>query len=150
VWTCLVPGETICRRGTTARFGSFLEEAKDSPYYALFHTALFTGMRRSELLALEWRDISLHQVHVSRSLHQLRDGSYVFTQPKSAKSRRTIALSPSSVLTLMEHKEKQEAIRAVLGMRLKRRTWYSAHSKASPCGLTQSRGLGVMMARKRA
>ncbi|MFO7773513.1 MAG: site-specific integrase [Dehalococcoidia bacterium] len=96
----------------------FLEAAKDSPYYALFHTALFTGMRRSELLALQWRDIHLHQIYVNRSLHHLRDGSYVFTQPKSAKSRRTIALSPSSVLTLMEHKEKQEGIRALLGMPL--------------------------------
>ena len=98
---------------------TFLEAAKDSHYYALFHTALFTGMRRSELLALQWRDIDFHQIHINRSLHQLRDGSYVFTQPKSAKSRRTIALSPSSVLTLTEHKERQEGIRAMLGTLLK-------------------------------
>ena len=32
----------------------FLEAAKDSPYYTLFYTALFTAMRRSELLALKW------------------------------------------------------------------------------------------------
>ena len=98
---------------------TFLEAAKDSHYYALFHTALFTGMRRSELLALQWRDIDFHQIHINRSLHQLRDGSYVFTQPKSVKSRRTIALSPSSVLTLTEHKERQEGIRAILGTPLK-------------------------------
>jgi integrase len=98
---------------------TFLEAAKDRHYYALFHTALFTGMRRSELLALQWRDIDFHQIHINRSLHQLRDGSYVFTQPKSVKSRRTIALSPSSVLTLTEHKERQEGIRAMLGTLLK-------------------------------
>ena len=56
----------------------FLDAAKDSYYYALFHTALFTGMCRSELLALQWRDMDLHQIYVSRSLHQLKDGSYVF------------------------------------------------------------------------
>lgn len=97
----------------------FLEIARDSNYYALFHTALFTGMRRSELLALQWRDLGFHTIHVNRSLHQLGDGSYVVTQPKSAKSRRTIALSPSSFLALMEHKERQGAIRAMLGIPLK-------------------------------
>ncbi|MFC1957483.1 tyrosine recombinase XerC [Chloroflexota bacterium] len=30
----------------------FLEAAKATPYYEIFYTALFTGMRRSELLAM--------------------------------------------------------------------------------------------------
>jgi integrase len=95
----------------------FLEAAKNSPYYALFYTALFTGMRRSELLALRWQDVDFifSQVSVSRSLHHLKDGSYVFTQPKSARSRRTIALPPSAIMVLREHREKQEQERAMLG-----------------------------------
>ncbi len=99
----------------------FLETAKDSPYYTLFHTALFTGMRRSELLGLQWQgiDFIFSQIYVTRSLHHLKDRSYIFTQPKSAKSRRTIALSPSAILTLKEHKEKQALERAMLGIPLK-------------------------------
>jgi integrase len=74
---------------------TFLEAAKNSLYYALFHTALFTEMRRSELLALQLRDIDFHQISVNRSLHQLRDGSYVFTQPKSIVSQlRVDVLQP--------------------------------------------------------
>jgi len=99
----------------------FLEAAKDSPYYALFYIALFTGMRRSELLALSWQhvDFIFGQISVNRGLHQLKDGSYIFTEPKSAKSRRTIALPPSAALVLKEHRERQESTRAMLGTPLK-------------------------------
>ncbi len=95
----------------------FLEGAKDSPYYSLFYTALFTGMRRSELLALRWQDIDFFysQISVSRSLHQLKDGSFIFTQPKSAKSSRTIALTPSTILMLRDYKEKQKLERDMSG-----------------------------------
>ena len=59
-------------------------------------------MRRSELLALRWDDIDLElgQVYVTRGLQQLKDSSLIFTQPKSEKSRRTIALPPSATAIL--------------------------------------------------
>jgi integrase len=98
----------------------FLEVTRESQYYALFYTALFTGMRRSELLALHWQDVDFiySQIYVNRSLHHLKDGSYVFTQPKSAKSRRTIALPPSAILTLREHHDKVAMDWAMLGVPL--------------------------------
>ena len=94
----------------------FLNAVKVSPYYALFYTALFTGMRRSELLGLKWEDIDLllGQIYVSRGLHQLKDGTYIFTEPKSAKSRRMIALPPSAILLLKEHYEKQALDRIMM------------------------------------
>lgn len=100
--------------------GRFLEGAKDTPYYALFYLALFTGMRRSELLALRWQDVELisGQIYVSRGLHRLKDGSYVFTEPKSARSRRTVALPPSASLLLREHRENQKRERVMLGIPL--------------------------------
>ena len=95
----------------------FLEGAKESLYYSLFYTALFTGMRRSELLALRWQDIDFiySQICVNRSLHQLKDGSFIFTQPKSAKSSRTIALTPSTILMLRDYREKQKLERDMSG-----------------------------------
>ena len=94
----------------------FFEAAKATPYYVLFYEALFTGMRRSELLALRWCDVDLLlcQVYVNRSLHQLRDGSIVYRAPETAKGRRMIALSPSVTLVLREHKEQQEVTRTQL------------------------------------
>ncbi len=95
----------------------FLEAARQTPYYALFYLALFSGMRRSELLALQWGDVDLDlgQVFVTRTLHHLRDGSTVFRTPKTAKGRRLIALPPSASLMLREHREKQEIDRLFLG-----------------------------------
>lgn len=100
---------------------TFLNSANNTPYFALFHTALFTGMRRSELLALRWCDIDLFlcQVYVSRSLHVLRGHNIIFKSPKTAKGRRTIALSPQATSVLREHQEKQKLERAILGITLK-------------------------------
>ena len=98
----------------------FLELAKSTPYYAIFYLALFTGMRRSELLALRWCDIDLLrcQVSVTRTIHQLHNGDIIFSQTKTDKSRRLIALSPSTAIVLREHKEQQEQIRQMLGLTL--------------------------------
>ena len=73
------------------------------------------------LSALRWCDVDFifSQISVSRSLHHLKDGSYIFTQPKSAKSRRTISLSSFAIVALHEHRNKQEAICAPLGITLK-------------------------------
>ncbi len=88
----------------------FLDAAEQTEYYPLFYSALFTGMRRSELLALRWMDVDLIlcQIHVTRSLHHLRTGETVFRPTKTAKSRRSVALSPSTVQILREYKAKQE------------------------------------------
>ncbi|MFC1933652.1 tyrosine-type recombinase/integrase [Chloroflexota bacterium] len=98
----------------------FLEYAKSTRYYPLFYVALFTGMRRSELLALRWCDIDLLlcQASVTRTLHQLHNREFVVRQPKTAKGRRLIALSPSTVQVLREHREAQEKLRQSLDMTL--------------------------------
>ena len=98
----------------------FLEFAKSTPYHALFYLALFTGMRRSELLALHWCDIDLLlcQLSVTRTIHQLHNGNIVFSPTKTDKSQRSIALSPSTAIILREHREQQKNFRQMLGLTL--------------------------------
>ena len=99
----------------------FLEYARNTPYYALFYTSLFTGMRRAELLALRWSDVDLElcQLSVTRSMQYIGgvapENRVSFREPKTAKSKRSIALSPSTVITLREHKAKQTELRQSLG-----------------------------------
>lgn len=77
-------------------------------------------MRRSELLALRWADIDLLmcQISVSRTLHQLHNRDIIIRETKTDKSRRLIALSPSTVSILREHRKQQEALRQALGISL--------------------------------
>ena len=97
-----------------------LEAAKSTIYYDLFYLAIYTGMRRSELLALRWCDVDLIlcQAYVSRTLHHLRDGSMVFRPPKTGKGSRNVALTPSTALLLNERRDNQITNLAILGTKL--------------------------------
>ena len=111
---------TIMPTWDDGEVNQFLETAKTSSYYELFYLALFTGMRRSELLGLRWRDLDLDlgQVSVSQSLHRLKNGSFIVSEPKTAAGRRTIALTPSTTLTFKEYYAKQKLHWSLFGIAL--------------------------------
>jgi integrase len=96
---------------------SFLESVRDTEYHSVFYTALFTGMRRSELLALRWSDVDLDfgVISINRSLHHLADKSFVFQPPKTVKSRRQVPLSPSTSIVLRKHRDDQRSERLLMG-----------------------------------
>ena len=112
----------------------FLEFARSTEYYPLFYTLLFTGLRRNEALALRWSDIDLlyTQLSVNRSLLQLVKGQVGFSQPKTAKSRRVIALSPSIVSVLREHWEAQEKLSQTLELELSDNDLVFCHYDGTP------------------
>lgn len=85
---------------TPGEVGLFLKEVNPD-YYPLFLTAVLTGMRRGELLALKWDDVDWNSstIFVRRSLYK---GGFV--TPKSKTSRRTIVISPRLRDVLLAHK----------------------------------------------
>jgi len=98
-----------------------LDAAHETPYYTLFYTAIYTGLRRSELLGLRWRDIDLDLATLSvvQTLHHVPGKGYVFREPKTKHSRRLVDLSPSLALLLREHRANQELERKLVGCLLK-------------------------------
>jgi integrase len=74
----------------------------DGRWRPLLLTAIFTGLRASELRALRWSDVDLKQgeVHV----HQRADCYNKIDKPKSEAGERTVPLPPIVVNTLREWK----------------------------------------------
>jgi integrase len=83
---------------------------------ALYVLALTTGMREGELLALRWHDVDLAAATLQvRATLQCLGGRLELAEPKSARSRRRIALSAVAVTALQGHWERQQAERQLLG-----------------------------------
>jgi integrase len=86
--------------------------------YPIVATALGTGLRRSELLALRWQDVDLDgaMLRVERALEQTKRGGLVFRQPKTRHGKRSVSLPPSTVTVLREHRVTQLEQRLTLSL----------------------------------
>jgi len=84
--------------------------------FPIVATALGTGVRRGELLALRWADVDLDAgiVRIERSVEETRAG-LAFKAPKTRHGRRTVSLSSITVDALRAHKVKQLETRMALG-----------------------------------
>lgn len=111
-----------------------LEATKGTAYYVATFLAIYTAMRRSEVLGLQWRDIDLTvgQIEVRRTLHMTSDRKIDIQPPKSKKGRRPISLTPATVAMLKEHYEDQRRIRAELGTTLQPEDWVICDPDGSP------------------
>ena len=93
-----------------------LDAARGTRLYIPILLALACGLRRGEILALRWSDVDWTNglLWVRRSVEQTRAGASI-KEPKSPRSRRSVALPPVVVEALREHRARQNEIRDVLG-----------------------------------
>ncbi|MGA8017179.1 MAG: site-specific integrase [Candidatus Dormiibacterota bacterium] len=80
-------------------------------------TALYTGLRLSELRGLRWRDVDLTAARLSiqQTLQRRRDGSLAVHEPKTHRSRRGVSLPAAVVEAVREHRRCQLEARLLAG-----------------------------------
>ena len=93
---------------------ALLTAAEGTREASLWHFAIATGMRPSEILGLRWSDVKDNTVSVTRTLAR-RGKTWRFEDVKRPKSRRTVELDADTLEVLKVHKAAQAAERLALG-----------------------------------
>ena len=103
------------------------------PYYQLMYAAVYTGMRRGELLGLRWRDVDvdLATLNVVQNLQRV-GGKFIVKEPKTPRSRRNLALTPDLAILLRQYKAHQEGQLASLGLSFEDTHLVFSHYDGSP------------------
>ena len=83
----------------------FLIQAREEGYYELFLLELATGLRRGELLALQWSDLNFDtgELHITKQICRI-NGKLTVSEPKTKASNRTIILPPVLLGVLKKHR----------------------------------------------
>lgn len=107
--------EISCLTGD--QIGAVLTALRNHCLYPIIVTALGTGLRRGELLALTWGAVDLDGavLRVEKSLEETRDGLRL-KAPKTRNGRRAVSLAPTVVETLRQHRKAQLEQRMALGL----------------------------------
>ena len=81
----------------------FLIQAKYDGYFEILLLALTTGMRRGEVMGLQWNDLNFKtgELNIKRQAYYVK-GEIIVSEPKTKSSIRTIILPKSVVSVLSE------------------------------------------------
>jgi integrase len=95
-----------------------LDELAGREIYPHVVILLSTGIRRGELMALQWGDIDLDRgkVKIERAIEATRTKGLRIKAPKTQHGRRLITLPPIAVEALREHRKAQLELRLKLGI----------------------------------
>ncbi len=101
---------------TVEQVARFLIATRSDTYGPLYHVAIGTGLRQGELFGLRWKHVDLDDAFLTvRFAMQRIDGKPAFVEPKTKRSRRTLALDPTTVDALRRQRIAQLEARLLAG-----------------------------------
>jgi hypothetical protein len=104
---------------TPAQLTEFLDYVKDDRLYALWWLIALRGLRRGEAAGLRWHDVDLDRRQLTITNQRTTVGYHIVEgPPKSAASRRIVALDRRTVTVLRAHLYRDRAECLLTG-----RTW---------------------------
>jgi integrase len=103
---------------TARQAAQFLDHVAEDRLFAVWWLIALRGLRRGEAAGLRWADVDLdhRQITIAQQL-TMCGRTLVVSPPKSAASRRTIALDRRTVEVLRAHGRRRHAMRIAAGSR---------------------------------
>lgn len=120
-----------------------LAAAAHDPLGALYVLAVTTGLRKGELLALQWSEIDLEGgfVHVRATLTRITGRGMVRGAPKTASSRRTVPLPAMTVAALRRHRTTQRQAHLAAGLGWAEHDFVFSSRRGAPLDPSNTTGL---------
>ncbi|WP_341300925.1 site-specific integrase [Lysinibacillus sp. FSL H8-0500] len=130
------PFDGVWTREETTKFLLMAKEKCDLRNYAMFHTLIWTGLRKGELLALQDQDIikESQELYVRRTLYW-EDGEYLLLTPKTKNARRKIKLDDTTFELLTRLMKVNREIRFSLGRQNDRQKFLFIRDELQPLRL---------------
>ncbi len=96
------PRKKEMRALNAADIQRLLETTAQTTYGTIFYLALYTGLRRGEILGLRWCDVDLQNkaLSVNQTVVRIAGKGLLLSEPKTAHSRRLVSLSPNAAALL--------------------------------------------------
>lgn len=123
---------------TTEQLTKLLQLTENTDIHAIIMTAVYTGMRRSEILGLSWDNVNLKRkkIYVKQTLvSKTGEGAIIKTYTKNNSSRRTIDISDTLINVLKKVQWRQKKLKKYYKKQAKEDNLVFCHedgSKLSP------------------
>lgn len=104
---------------TESQVSTFLLFIRGHRLEILYQLALATGMRRGELVGLQWDDVDWtgRTIRVQRQVCVPEGGGFIFQEPKSRSGVRAVQVGPGIIERLREQQTKVDQLRQAAGAR---------------------------------